>query len=107
MHDDSRLSGTPVVGRVAEGEMSNPLVVDGMIQDRRQAVQQPSRATVARPVTDAQTQNPRDFQLGQIRRRFSPKESMQGQASALKFNFTPSDPDFPFEMAALECLLSV
>lgn len=74
-----------------------------MIQDRRQAVHQPSRAVMARPVPAAQIKDPQQFQLGQIRRRFKPKENIQGQHYVLKFNLTPSDPDFPFVMTALEC----
>lgn len=81
---------------------------DGMIQDRRQATNQvlPTR-TVAKPIPQAQSQDPREFQLGQIRRRFSPKESRNGSTTILKFGLVPSDPDFPFEMTALDCLLSV
>jgi hypothetical protein len=81
---------------------------DGMIQDRRQATNQvPASRVVTKPIPQAQAQDPREFQLGQIRRRFSPKESRHGSATLLKFSLTPSDPDFPFEMTALECLLSV
>jgi uncharacterized CHY-type Zn-finger protein len=83
---------------------------DGMIQDRRQAVKEPVPASrvVQKPVSQAQTQNPREFQLGQLRRRFSPKETVQqGGGTLLKFSLTPSDPDFPFEMTALECLLTI
>lgn len=112
VHDETRLPGAPAVERLARAaemdDTNSPLVeVDGMIQDRRQAVQEPSRAVVSKPIPDAQTQNPRDFQLGQLRRRFSPKETMIGRNNLLKFNLTPSDPDFPFEMTALECLLSI
>ena len=83
---------------------------DGMIQDRRQAVTKPVPASrvVSKPIPQAQTKDPREFQLGQIRRRFSPKETRQADGGALlKISLTPSDPDFPFEMTALECLLSV
>jgi hypothetical protein len=83
---------------------------DGMIQDRRQAVTKPVPASrvVSKPIPQAQTKDPREFQLGQIRRRFSPKETKHADGGALlKFNLAPSDPDFPFEMTTLECLLSV
>jgi len=84
---------------------------DGMIQDRRQAVTKPvpTSRVVPKPIPQAQTKDPREFQLGQIRRRFSPKETKQsaGGGALLKFSLPPSDPDFPFEMTALECLLSV
>ncbi|KAB8294274.1 hypothetical protein EYC80_009700 [Monilinia laxa] len=71
----------------------------------------PASRVVAKPVPQAQTENPREFQLGQIRRRFSPKEIRPtGNAEGttiLRFNLTPSDPDFPFEMTALECSLTI
>ncbi|ESZ90108.1 hypothetical protein SBOR_9501 [Sclerotinia borealis F-4128] len=71
----------------------------------------PASRVVSKPVPQAQTENPREFQLGQIRRRFSPKEIRpSGNAEGttiLRFNLTPSDPDFPFEMTALECSVSV
>lgn len=90
-----------------------PVGDDGMVQDRRQAVTKPVSASrvVVRPVPAAQKQSPRQFQLGQIRRRFSPSEQvLQGAeegTSLLKFNLTPSDPDFPFEMSSLQCQLYV
>jgi hypothetical protein len=99
------------------GDTISPSVVmpdeDGMVQDRRQAVTKPVPASrvVAKPIPGAQTQNPRQFQLGQIRRRFSPSEQVlqgpDGGTSLLKFNLTPSDPDFPFEMNTLQCQLYV
>lgn len=71
----------------------------------------PASRVVSKPVPQAQIENPREFQLGQIRRRFSPKEIRpSGNAegtSILRFNLTPSDPDFPFEITALECSLTV
>lgn len=61
---------------------------------------------VAKPVPEGQ--NPRDFQIGQIRRRFSPIESQEANGSTLlRFKLTPSDPDFPFELSSLDCVLSV
>jgi hypothetical protein len=82
-----------------------------MVQDGRQAVSKPVPASrvVTKPVPQAQIKDPREFQLGQIRRRFSPKESKQPgtNSTLLKFSLTPSDPDFPFEMTALDCLLSI
>lgn len=79
-----------------------------MIQDRQQAtIRVPESRVVSKPIPEAQTKDPREFQLGQIRRRFAPKESRNGATTVLKFSLTPSDPDFPFEMTALECVLSV
>jgi len=82
---------------------------DGMVQDRRQRITDsvPASRVAQKPVPQAQTQDPREFQLGQIRRRFSPKETVQHSGTVLKFSLTPSDPDFPFEMTALECLLNI
>lgn len=109
LHDGTRLPEAPM--HVKEDQMDATAVSgvdeDGMVQDRTQAVQQPQRTVVARPIPQAQTLNPRDFQLGQLRRRFSPKESIQRGSTVLKFNLTPSDPDFPFEMTSLTCLLSI
>ena len=72
---------------------------------RRQAVTTPvSSRVVSKPIPKAQTEDPREFQLGQIRRRFSPKEtrlstSNSGEdAVVLSFSMAPSDPDFPFDM---------
>ncbi|KAI9736538.1 MAG: hypothetical protein M1818_006049 [Claussenomyces sp. TS43310] len=85
-------------------------------QDRRQAVQLPSASRiVAKPTSKAQIENPREYQLGQLRRRYKPKETVardNGLSEAdsttlLEFKVTPSDPDFPFEMDALHCILSV
>ncbi len=81
------------------------------VQARQQAVTGPVSASkiVPRPIPQAQIEDPRAFQLGQIRRRFHPKETSQNsnQTTLLKFSLAPSDPDFPFEMTVLECLLSV
>lgn len=104
---------------MVEASGSGPLVGDdGMIQDRRQAVNKPVPASrvAQKPVPQQATQDPREFQLGQIRRRFNPKESklarnelssIEEGTALLQFKITPSDPDFPFEMSALEVSLSV
>lgn len=115
LHDTSRRPGSPLATMRSKGELGAASELgaadgDGMLQDRRQAVTEavPASRVVQKPVPQAQTRNPREFQLGQIRRRFSPKETPQeGGGVLLKFSLTPSDPDFPFEMTALECLLSV
>lgn len=62
---------------------------------------------VQRPIPRAQIDDPREFQLSQIRRRFSPKEQKQSDMTVLVFKMAPSDPDFPFEIEALDCLLYV
>jgi uncharacterized CHY-type Zn-finger protein len=82
--------------------------------NRRQAVSRPLPSrVVSRPVPVSQIQDPREFQLGQIRRRYSPKEthpvvsSGPEENTVLDFSMTPSDPDFPFEMNTLQCSLVV
>ena len=52
-------------------------------------------------------EDPREFQLQQLRRRFSPKETAEADGTALAFSMAPSDPDFPFEMVGLQCVLHV
>ncbi|KLU86356.1 hypothetical protein MAPG_05370 [Magnaporthiopsis poae ATCC 64411] len=67
---------------------------------RRQAVSEaaPSRV-VPKPVPQRQQQDPREYQIGQLRRRFSPKESsLPDGVTCLAFTLTPSDPDFPFDL---------
>ncbi|KAI9709663.1 MAG: hypothetical protein M1812_007641 [Candelaria pacifica] len=62
---------------------------------------------VQRPVPQRQTNNPRDFQIQQLRRRFSPQELLQNGVTKLSFDLIPSDPDFPFETDALKCTLNI
>lgn len=64
---------------------------------------------VKRPTPRAQQEDPREFQLAQIRRRFSPDESPEATSGAtiLAFGMEPSDPDFPFAIDALLCRLRV
>ena len=45
--------------------------------------------------------------MRQVRRRFSPIESAEEGGTSLAFHLAPSDPDFPFEIVALECVLHV
>ncbi|OCL07203.1 hypothetical protein AOQ84DRAFT_342149 [Glonium stellatum] len=60
-----------------------------------------------RPIPPAQIDDPRGFQLSQIRRRFSPREQDDSNGTVLTFQMRPSDPDFPFDIDALDCLLRV
>ncbi len=62
---------------------------------------------VSKPVSQAQVENPREFQIKQLRRRFSPTETTEDGGTAFTFQMVPSDPDFPFEMEGLECVLHV
>ncbi|KAF4464615.1 hypothetical protein FALBO_8568 [Fusarium albosuccineum] len=77
----------------------------GLPRTRKQAVAEasPSRI-VSKPVPQSQAQDPRTYQIEQLRRRYSPKESTASDgATSLLFKMKPSDPDFPFELAHLEC----
>lgn len=60
-----------------------------------------------RPVSNAESQNPREFQINQLRRRFRPKEETDDAGTSLEFGLVPSDPDFPFELDQLQCILYV
>ena len=62
---------------------------------------------VSKPVSQAQVEDPRQFQIKQLRRRFSPTETAEDGGTAFTFQLVPSDPDFPFEMEGLECVLHV
>lgn len=82
---------------------------------RSQSAQQPQR-TYQAPAVDSsrvvqrprpQSEDPRTFQLGQIQRRFKPEVFENDDASTMTFKMPPSDPDFPYEIEALECSLLV
>ncbi|KAL5358804.1 CHY zinc finger domain protein [Aspergillus floccosus] len=60
-----------------------------------------------RPVSKAESSNPREFQLNQIRRRFRPAEETTDSGITLRFGLAPSDPDFPFELDKLQCILHI
>ncbi|KAL3953339.1 hypothetical protein ACCO45_013282 [Purpureocillium lilacinum] len=73
-----------------------------------QVVAEPSSSRVVpRPVPESHAQDPRGYQLAQLRRCFSPRETAVDGATSLVFKLVPSDPDFPFELAHLECDLRV
>ncbi|KAK4241491.1 hypothetical protein C8A03DRAFT_12227 [Achaetomium macrosporum] len=75
----------------------------------RQAVAEaPASRVVPKPVPARVTKDARTYQLEQLRRRYSPKETEldSGEVSLL-FSLTPSDPDFPFDLDHLECHLRV
>ncbi|RDH36583.1 hypothetical protein BDQ94DRAFT_138085 [Aspergillus welwitschiae] len=64
-------------------------------------------ASGQRPVSKAEASNPREFQLNQLRRRFHPTETSSDDGTTLTFGLAPSDPDFPFDMDKLQCILHV
>ncbi|KAH0275396.1 hypothetical protein KCU91_g4596, partial [Aureobasidium melanogenum] len=75
---------------------------------RRQYEPQVDRSkVVSRPTPKREKEDPRVFQMGQLRRRFAPTEETLGDATLLKFKLAPSDPDFPFDLPFLECSLSI
>lgn len=82
----------------------------GTSPSHRQAVAEPpSSRIVPKPVPKTQHDDPRTYQINQLRKRYSPKESTvdNGAATRLVFNLSPSDPDFPFELDHLECDLKI
>ena len=75
---------------------------------RFNAPQVDQNRVVSKPVPKSQVEDPRSFQIAQLRRRFSPRETAGNGGTALAFRMVPSDPDFPFEMpGGLDCVLSV
>lgn len=62
-----------------------------------------------KPVPKAQSEDPRTYQIKQLHKRYSPKESTveNGAATSLLFDLLPSDPDFPFELDHLKCQLRI
>lgn len=67
----------------------------------------PRSTVVQKPVSKTEKQNPREFQINQLRRRFHPKEENDSSGTTVSFGMAPSDPDFPFDMAELQCTLHV
>ncbi|KAI0391086.1 hypothetical protein F5Y17DRAFT_441969 [Xylariaceae sp. FL0594] len=77
--------------------------------DGRQAVTEAAaHRVVPKPVPASQSQDPRKYQLDQLKRRFSPKlGTLQNGTTTLRFQLKPSDPDFPFELESLDCEVHV
>lgn len=59
------------------------------------------------PIVIPVRNNSREFQLNQIRRRFHSTESTDQNGTTLSFGMVPTDPDFPFELDQLRCVLHV
>lgn len=84
-----------------------------MALDPSQAVSAPvASRIVARPVPHVQEQDPRGYQINQLRRRYHPKESQvngEGRTgeTLLAFSLKPSDPDFAFDVTELQCRLYI
>ncbi|EFQ98431.1 CHY zinc finger domain-containing protein [Nannizzia gypsea CBS 118893] len=62
---------------------------------------------VQKPVSCAEKENPREFQINQIRRRFNPEERHDAHGTHLTFNMKPSDPGFSHDLTGLDFILSV
>ncbi|KAI2468365.1 hypothetical protein F4781DRAFT_398633 [Annulohypoxylon bovei var. microspora] len=81
---------------------------EGAIDGRQATASPPTSNVVPRPIPESQTQDPRKYQLDQIKKRYSPvQNTLQDGTTNLFFNLKPSDPDFPFELDHLECELQV
>ncbi|EON68651.1 hypothetical protein W97_07909 [Coniosporium apollinis CBS 100218] len=112
VHDPTRLAERPLRTQGQEQELSE----QGSSQTTAQAAS-PGRQYVAPPVDSSrvvqrptairQVVDPREYELSQLRRRFSVNEEEDSNGSALTFKLVPSDPDFPFDIEALECTLYV
>lgn len=77
----------------------------------QQAVKEaPANRTVPEPVPVAQLDDPRGFQIAQVKRRFSPnftETTLPNNDTLLLFDLKPSDPDFPFDLPKLQLELRV
>ncbi|KAL8722289.1 MAG: hypothetical protein Q9225_001194 [Loekoesia sp. 1 TL-2023] len=63
---------------------------------------------VQKPVPRLQKESPREFQIKQLERRFPSLQKGENDGeTTLSFQLVPSDPDFPFELAGLDCVLHV
>ncbi|OJD23494.1 hypothetical protein ACJ73_05150 [Blastomyces percursus] len=75
------------------------------ISPRHSAGTQPR--VVQRPTPRAQRDNPREFELNQIRRRFHPQERSDEDGTILTFDMYPSDPDISDLLKSLACAMHV
>ena len=66
------------------------------LTEGRRFIQPPvdSSRIVRKPVPE----DPREFQIKQLKRRFSPIEKSENGGTNYAFSMAPSDPDFPFEV---------
>ncbi|KAK5653373.1 hypothetical protein OQA88_9065 [Cercophora sp. LCS_1] len=78
-------------------------------QPGRQAVREaPTSRVVPKPVPQKEARDPRTYQIEQLRRRFSPREStLENGDLSLSFDLSPSDPDFPYDLDQLHIQLHV
>lgn len=91
-----------------EPEAAAAVVADAAKRESRPGHRTSQPQAVPRPVSKVQRDSPREFQIGQLRRRFHPKEEQDASGSTtFKFGMAPTDPDFPFDMNELSCSLHV
>lgn len=64
-------------------------------------------STNRRPVSTLQQTDPREYEIRQVIRRFSSNREETAQGTLLAFKLIPSDPDFPFELQSLSCLMTI
>lgn len=95
----SHIKDSPVATEASQATPKNPHRQYTQLADQSRVVQRPTPRT--------QAEDPRAFQIGQVRRRFAADEQVLESKTIIKLNLTPSDPDFPFEMDALEVVLTV
>ncbi|KAK2879297.1 hypothetical protein FQN49_001018 [Arthroderma sp. PD_2] len=62
---------------------------------------------VQKPVSRVERENPREFQINQIRRRFDPAERHDACGTHLTFSMKPSDPDFSHDFIGIDCILGI
>lgn len=56
----------------------------------------------------AQLDDPREFEITQVARRYKPFRADIDNGTTLKFRLNPTDPDFPFELEdGLQCVLNI
>lgn len=96
-------SRTPMQGTTGEAEHSLKDPSDS--STNHHAASGPK--VVQKPISKAEKDNPREFQINQLRRRFHPKEQTDESGTLLTFGMEPSDPDFPFDLKELQCKLHV
>ncbi|KAI2737311.1 hypothetical protein DTO013E5_6651 [Penicillium roqueforti] len=113
LHDASAIENkqAPAISPGNESQTSAQAIVTGVekLSIGNQSKQASAAAPVQpqRPVSKLEQSDPREFQINQLRRRYRPQEVNDTQGSTLTFGLVPSDPDFPFELERLQCVLHV
>lgn len=62
---------------------------------------------VQKPLSQLQQRDPREFQISQLVKRFSPARQDFDDVTILSLALKPSDPDFPFDLNDLQCKLTI